>query len=154
MSIRSVHLGLPILFKCANQIKLKFNHNFHSQRKYFTTLYASPVAPKPSLKIRTASAIFWNYLGIFRDYGLKYIFFRNKTFFVFQDRKLKLSVSVWKRISTHSAHSDNCYLSGWVEILWGFTKLFFKQMLKVSAFYLKKQKSVIPKKIYILGRSL
>ena len=26
------------------------------------------VKPKPSLKIKTA--IFWNYLGIFRDYGL------------------------------------------------------------------------------------
>ena len=48
---------------------------------------------KPSLKIRRASAIFWNYLGIFRDYGIKYIFFRNKTFF-FQDRKLKVSASV------------------------------------------------------------
>ena len=41
------------------------------------------LGPKPSLKIRTASAIFWNYLGIFRNYGLKYIFFRNKTFFLF-----------------------------------------------------------------------
>ena len=30
--------------------------------------------PKPSLKIRTASAIFWIYLGIFRDYNLKNIF--------------------------------------------------------------------------------
>ena len=37
-------------------------------------------SPKPSLKIRTASAFFWIYLGIFRDYGLKNIFFRNKTF--------------------------------------------------------------------------
>ena len=55
---------------------------------------------KPSLKIRTASATFWNYLGIFRDYGLKNIFFRNKVF-VFQDRKLKLSASVWKRISSN-----------------------------------------------------
>ena len=32
----------------------------------------------------------------------------------------------------------------WVEILWGFTKFNFKQMLKVSAFYLEKQKSFIP----------
>ena len=40
--------------------------------------------PKPSLKIRTASAIFWIYLGIFRDYGLKNIFFRNKTFLFFK----------------------------------------------------------------------
>ena len=30
---------------------------------------------KPSLKIRTASAIFWIYPGIFRDYGLKNSFF-------------------------------------------------------------------------------
>ena len=28
------------------------------------------IKAKPSLKIRTASAIFWIYLGIFRDYGL------------------------------------------------------------------------------------
>jgi hypothetical protein len=48
---------------------------------------------KPSLKIRTASAILWISLCIFRDYGLKDIFFRNKTFF-FKDRKLKLSASV------------------------------------------------------------
>ena len=40
--------------------------------------------PKPSLKIRTARAIFWNYLGIFRDYGLKNILFRNKTFSFFK----------------------------------------------------------------------
>ena len=29
--------------------------------------------PKPSLKTGTAGAIFWIYLGIFRDYGLKNI---------------------------------------------------------------------------------
>ena len=40
--------------------------------------------PKPLLKIRTATAIFWNYLGIFRDYGLKNILFRNKTFSFFK----------------------------------------------------------------------
>ena len=38
------------------------------------------ISPKPSLKIRTASAICWIYLGISRDYGLKNIFFRNRTF--------------------------------------------------------------------------
>ena len=53
-----------------------------------------------------------------------------------------------------SAHSDNYYfhffyhLSDWVEILWGFMKFFFKQMLKISALCLKKQKSFIPKKIF------
>ena len=39
------------------------------------------VMPKPSLKIGTANAICWNSLGLFRDYGLNYIFFRNKTIF-------------------------------------------------------------------------
>ena len=34
----------------------------------------------------------------------------------------------------------------WVETLWGFAKFIFKQMLKVSAFYLEKLKSVIPYK--------
>ena len=49
------------------------------------------------------------------------------------------------KISTHSAYSDNCYfhffywLSNWIEILWGFTRFFFKKILKVSAFYLEKQ---------------
>ena len=61
------------------------------------------------------------------------------------------------KISTHSAHSEhseNCYfyffyrLSDLVEILRGFTKFCFKQMLKVSAFYLEKQKSFIPKTIW------
>jgi hypothetical protein len=40
------------------------------------------------LKIGTANAICWNYLGLFRDYGLDHIFF------VFQDSKLKFSVPV------------------------------------------------------------
>ena len=38
------------------------------------------VCPKPSLKIRTASAIFWIYLGIFSDNGLKNIFLGIKLF--------------------------------------------------------------------------
>ena len=38
------------------------------------------VFPKPSLKIGTANAICWNSLGLFRDYSLNYIFFRNTTF--------------------------------------------------------------------------
>ena len=61
------------------------------------------------------------------------------------------------KISTHSAYSDNCYfhffcgLSDWVVTLWGFMKLFFKPILKVSAFYLEKQKSFIPKKNIFLA---
>ena len=34
------------------------------------------------------------HLGLFRDYGLDYIFLGNKNFFVFQNRKLKISASV------------------------------------------------------------
>ena len=63
------------------------------------------VGPKPSLKIRTASTIFWIYLGIFRDYGLNNIFFRNKTFF-FQDRKLKISELVWKSFNSIRQHIE------------------------------------------------
>ena len=54
------------------------------------------------------------------------------------------------KISTHVAYSDNCYFhffhpwSYLVEILWGFKKFIFKQVLKVSLFYLEKQKSFIP----------
>ena len=35
---------------------------------------------KPSLKIRTASAIFWDHLGMFRDYGQKMYFLGIKLF--------------------------------------------------------------------------
>ena len=41
------------------------------------------LTPKPSLKNRTASTIFWKYHGIFTDYGLK-TFFRTKTFSFFK----------------------------------------------------------------------
>ena len=112
--------------------------------------------PKPSLKIKTASTIFWDYLGMFRDYGQKY-FFMNKTFCFSRQKAetfsicLKMNFVKLHKVSTYSAHSDNCYLHfffwlfDWVEILWGFTKLTFKQILKVSASYLEKQKSFTPK---------
>ena len=45
-------------------------------------------------------------------------------------------------------------MSEWVEILWGFTKFYFKQMLKVSVFHLKKQKSFIPKKLFFSPLSI
>ena len=43
-------------------------------------------------------------------------------------------------------------MAEWVEILGGFTKCNFKQILKISAFYLEQQKSFIPKK-KILSRT-
>ena len=47
-----------------------------------------------------------------------------------------------------SQNSDNVFysFSDWVEILWGFTIFFFKQILKVSASYLEKQKVLSLKK--------
>ena len=45
-------------------------------------------------------------------------------------------------------------MSDWVEILWGSMKFFFKQMLKVPAFYLEKQKSLIPKKTFFKPLSI
>ena len=71
-------------------------------------------------------------------------FFKNKTFFVFQDRKLKLFE---KEISTHLAYSGNFYfhffyrLSHWVKILWGFTRFFFKQMGESFSFLSWKTKT-------------
>ena len=47
---------------------------------------------KPSMRVRTAGAIFWIYLGIFRDYGLRNIFFRNKTFLFFKIEKWNRSL--------------------------------------------------------------
>ena len=44
------------------------------------------------------------------------------------------------KVSTNSANSDNFYFNG-------FMKFIFKKILKISAFYLEKQKSFIPKKI-------
>ena len=50
-------------------------------------------------KLGQQSAIYWNSLGLCRDYGLNYIFFRNKTFLFNKIKKLKFLASVWKRIS-------------------------------------------------------
>ena len=62
---------------------------------------------------------------------------------------LKLNFVKPPKISTHLVFPDNCFFyrsSDWVEILRGLTKFNFKLNLKVSAFYLEKQKSFIPKK--------
>ena len=58
---------------------------FYEISVLFLQLNQDVTSAKPSLKMRTAIS-----LCLFTDYGLYYIFFRNKTFFVFQDRKLKI----------------------------------------------------------------
>ena len=81
------------------------------------------------------------------------------------DKSLSLLLSLIERVSISKAWSkrgsltmspkpsmkigsvNNALLlewAEWIEILRGFTKFFFKQILNVSAFYLKKQKIFIP----------
>ena len=68
----------------------------------------------------------------------------------FQDRKLKSSASVKKNFNSFRQFSFSFFLS--VDIFWGFTKFLFKQMLKISAFYLEKQKFYLKK--YDLSQKL
>ena len=51
---------------------------------------------KPSLKIGTANAICWNSLGLFRNYSLNHIFFRNKTFLFFKIEHWNFQLSILK----------------------------------------------------------
>ena len=79
-----------------------------------------------------------------------------------QDRRLTFSASVWYRTSWNLTtfqlirtifipRRKNVFLifSEWAKILRGFTKSWIKQMLKITNFYLDKQKSFIPKKIWL-----
>ena len=63
---------------------------------------------KPSLKIRTASAIFWIYLSIFKNYGLNYFFFRNKTFLFFKIENWNFQNLFEIEFREIATHSDNC----------------------------------------------
>ena len=88
-------------------------------------------------------------------------FFRDKTFLFFKIKGWNFQVQF--EIEFHeTSHNFNSFslfrqllfsffffgLSDWVETLWGFMKFFFKLILKVSAIYLQKQKSFIPKKMF------
>ena len=78
--------------------------------------------PKPSLKIRTASAISWNYLGLFRDYGLDHIFLGLFCFSRFKAETLSIClkknfVKPFVKILTHSAHSDNFYFHFFLSVV-------------------------------------
>ena len=66
------------------------------------------VNPKPSLKIRTPSAIFWDYLGMFRDYG--HFFLGIKLFLFFKIEKWNFQVPFeikFREASQISTQSDN-----------------------------------------------
>ena len=99
---------------------------------------------------------------MFRDYGLKNTFFRNKTFLFFKIESWNFQHLFEKEFCETSQDFNSLSsfrqllfpffypLFDWVEILWGLTKFCFKQMLKVSDFYLEKQKFYFLKK-YLLG---
>ena len=107
-------------------------------------------------KIETANAIFWMYLGN----TAKKCFFRNKTFLFFKIERWNFqnlseiefretskncnSFSLFRQLLIFIFSSDCLLELKFCE----FYKLNIKQMLKVSAFYLEKQNSFIPKKIF------
>ena len=92
-------------------------------------------------------------------YGLKNIFFRNKTFLFFKieswNFQVQFEIKIRETSQTFNSFSFfrqllfssfSYWLSDWAEILQGFMKFNFKMNLKVSAFYLEKQKSFTSKK--------
>ena len=66
---------VPVTLSC--MIKCPFSWCDNTVTIVFRLTKASP---KPSLKIRTARAFFWIFLGIFRDYGLNFFFLGIKLF--------------------------------------------------------------------------
>ena len=114
----------------------------HSKNKI-----ATKIQPKPSLKIETAKPhlleLSW---PIKSYYGLNHIFFLGIELFFFKIESWNFQhlfenkiVKPFK-ISSKSDNEKSEWVE-WVEILWGF--FFFKQILKVSAFYLEKEKKVL-----------
>ena len=95
---------------------------------------------------------------------LRSYFFRNKTFLFFKIESWNFQ-HLFAYVFSETSQNFNSFclyrqilfsfffhqLSDWVEILWGFTESFFKQMLKISTFYLEKQK-FIPTKMWFKPR--
>ena len=75
------------------------------------------------------------YLGILTCRGFPRM---NKT--CFNKRQKYYSNIISAKLFNDATKLKNNFLANWVEILRGFTKFSFKQILKVSAFYIEKQK--------------
>ena len=109
-------------------------------------------------KLEQQSAICWNSLGLYRDYGLNNIFFRDKNF-VFQDRKLKLSRPVEKRISYNLTKFQLFQLIHTIfiysfSILCEVSRIFLSSRWWKFQLCILKNKKVLLIKKYYLGRSL
>ena len=74
--------------------------------KFFLVICSWWLESKPSLKIRTANAICWNSLGLFRDYGLNHIFLGIKLF-CFSRQKAETFSNCLKKPHKISTQSDN-----------------------------------------------
>ena len=113
------------------------------------------LASKPSLKIRTASAIFWNYLGIFRDYGLKSILLGIKLFLFFKIESWNFQ-HLFEKEFRETSQNFNSFSSfrqflfpHFVSIVW-----LNWNFMKLSRNSFSNRCWKFPKKIYNLGRSL
>ena len=127
---------------------------------YLTFKCVHPLAcsrTKPAGKLRRLMPSFGCILAV----RLKKYFFRNKTFLFFKIESWTFQVQFEIKIRETSQNFNSLSLFrqllfnfffyplyDWVETLWGFTILIFKQTLNIFAFYLEKQKSFIPKKIW------
>ena len=108
---------------------------------YLATGHKFQLNTQPSLKIRTANAIRWNYLGLFRDYGLDHIFLGIKLFRFSRQNAETFSICLKKNfvkprkfqliqlIQTIfiSIFSIGCL----IELKFCKVSFFFKQMLKI-----------------------
>ena len=90
-----------------------------------------------SQQVNFFSGQVWNTKAT-KDYHCVY----NKLFFLAYSKTFIMTDPPCKAHRSKQAH----WFSDEVDILRGFMKFFFKQILKVSAFYLEKQTIVIPKK--------
>ena len=115
---------------------------------------------KPSLKIGTANAICWNSLGLFRDYGLNYIFFSNKTFLFFKIESWNFQHLFEKEFHETSQNFNSIrqrIQNMEVEIVWmswnfvRFHEILFQTDAENFSFLYWKQKSFIPKEYIILA---
>ena len=79
---------------------------------------SSTLMQNPRWKLGQQNAICWNYLGLFRDYGLEHIFFKNKTFLFFKIESWNFQ-PVWKKKS------------------WNFTKFQLNQTTSIEKLEIK-----------------
>ena len=120
------------------------------QKFDWRNLFPCTPSSKPSLKFKTVNAIFWTTLVVWLE---KY-FFRNKTFCFSRQRAetfsvcLKLNFMKPHKNSTHSAYSDNQWLS------WNFVRFFQTNSESFSFLYWKTKKFYSKNKLKPLSISI